>query len=106
MTEVVSLMDRFNAACAAHPEVPRPKIMVLRHTYVADSDAADAELAAQELNAFYCYFGAWFKNERPISQGLIRADPRKSRPSVLFAEAMRKNQIIGEARGDRAAQGL
>ena len=69
--EVVSLMERFNAACAAHPDVPRPKIMILQHGYVA-KDAADADLAAEELNAFYCYFGAWFKNERPISQGLIQ----------------------------------
>jgi alkanesulfonate monooxygenase SsuD/methylene tetrahydromethanopterin reductase-like flavin-dependent oxidoreductase (luciferase family) len=66
--EVVSLMERFNAACAAHPQVPRPKIMVLRHAYVADSEA-DAQQAADEINAFYCYFGAWFKNERPITPG-------------------------------------
>jgi alkanesulfonate monooxygenase SsuD/methylene tetrahydromethanopterin reductase-like flavin-dependent oxidoreductase (luciferase family) len=95
--EVVSLMERFNAACANHPEVPRPKIMVLRHAYVADSEA-DAQLAAEEINRFYCYFGAWFKNERPISQGLIQelTDAEIANHPFYSAEAMRKNQIIGE----------
>jgi flavin-dependent trigonelline monooxygenase, oxygenase component len=95
--EVVSLMDRFNAACAAHPEVPRPKIMVLRHAYVADTEA-DAALAAEEINRFYCYFGAWFRNERPISQGLIQeltAAEIASHP-VYSPAAMRQNQIIGQ----------
>ena len=26
---------------------------------------------AEDLRRFYCYFAAWFKNERPISQALI-----------------------------------
>jgi alkanesulfonate monooxygenase SsuD/methylene tetrahydromethanopterin reductase-like flavin-dependent oxidoreductase (luciferase family) len=96
--EVVSLMDRFNAACAAHPEVPRPRIMVLRHAYVADSEA-DAQLAAEEINRFYCYFGAWFKNERPITQGLIQqlTDEEIAAHPFYSAAGMRKNQIIGEA---------
>lgn len=96
--EVVSLMERFNAACAAHPEMPRPKIMVLRHTYVADSEA-DADLGAEELNLFYNYFGAWFKNQRPISQGLIETlTPEEVAAHPFYsAAAMRKNNIVGEA---------
>lgn len=94
--EVVSLMDRFNAACAANPQVPRPKIMVLRHAYVAQSEA-DATLAADEINRFYCYFGAWFRNERPISQGLIAplSDAEIAAHPFYSAQAMRRNQIIG-----------
>ena len=96
--EVQSLMDRFNAACAKFPEITRPKIMVLRHTYVADSEA-DAEKGAEELNMFYNYFGAWFKNERPISMGLIdRLTPEEVAAHPFYsADAMRKNQIVGEA---------
>ncbi|OYU39695.1 MAG: LLM class flavin-dependent oxidoreductase [Pseudorhodobacter sp. PARRP1] len=96
--EVVSLMERFNAACAAHPEVPRPKIMVLRHTYVADSEA-DAQQGAEELNLFYNYFGAWFMNKRPISQGLIATlTPEEVAAHPFYsAAAMRKNNIVGEA---------
>ena len=67
--EIASLMDRFNAACKTH-DGPRPKIMLLHHTYVA-SDVEDANMAAQELSQFYNYFGAWFQNKRPVSQGLI-----------------------------------
>jgi alkanesulfonate monooxygenase SsuD/methylene tetrahydromethanopterin reductase-like flavin-dependent oxidoreductase (luciferase family) len=96
--EVQSLMDRFNAACAKFPEIARPRIMVLRHTYVADSEA-DAQQGAEELNIFYNYFGAWFKNERPISMGLIETLTPEDVAAHPFysAEAMRKNQIIGEA---------
>jgi alkanesulfonate monooxygenase SsuD/methylene tetrahydromethanopterin reductase-like flavin-dependent oxidoreductase (luciferase family) len=77
--------------------VPRPRIMVLRHAYVADSEA-DAQQAANEINAFYCYFGAWFKNERPITQGLIQElTPEEMAAHPFYsAAAMRKNQIIGQ----------
>ncbi len=69
--EVEKLMGHFNAACEKFSDVPRPEIMLLRHTYVADSEE-DAQLAADEINTFYNYFGAWFfKNGREIKQGLI-----------------------------------
>ena len=58
--EVEKLMGHFNAACEKFSDVPRPEIMLLRHTYVADSEE-DAQLAADEINTFYNYFGAWFK---------------------------------------------
>ncbi|MGC1503739.1 MAG: LLM class flavin-dependent oxidoreductase [Sulfitobacter sp.] len=69
--EIVKLMDTFNAACAKFSDKPRPQIMLLNHTYIAEN-AEDAQQAAEEINRFYCYFGAWFKNERPVSQGLIQ----------------------------------
>lgn len=96
--EVVSLMDRFNTACDAHPDRPRPKIMILQHGYVAQ-DAADAALAAEELNAFYCYFGAWFLNKRPITQGLIAplTPAEIAAHPVYSAAAMRENLLIGDA---------
>ncbi|MEY2523992.1 MAG: flavin-dependent trigonelline monooxygenase, oxygenase component, partial [Ilumatobacteraceae bacterium] len=55
--EIESLMQRFNDACANHPDTPRPKIMVLRHTYVG-SDEADIQQAAREISVYYNYFGA------------------------------------------------
>lgn len=95
--EVVSLMDRFNTACAAHPEVPRPKILILQHGYVAEG-AADADLAAEELHAFYCYFGAWFVNKRPITQGLIEPlTPEEIAAHPFYSpQAMRQNLLIGQ----------
>lgn len=70
MDEITSLMERFNAAKAQNPE-KSPKIMLLHHTYVA-KDTADADRAIQELTKFYCYFGAWFQNMRPVTQGVIK----------------------------------
>ncbi|BFM49720.1 LLM class flavin-dependent oxidoreductase [Marinomonas sp. THO17] len=68
--EVESLIAKYNEACEKHKK--RTKIMILQHAYVSN-DAAELEQATRKLHEFYCYFGAWFKNERPISQGLIQA---------------------------------
>ena len=67
--EITSLMERFEGA-VAKLGARRPKIMLLHHTYVALDDD-DTALAARELSRFYCYFGAWFQNKRPVTQGLI-----------------------------------
>lgn len=69
MEEIESLMQTFNDACDNYAG-KRPKILLLHHTYVAKDDA-DTDLAAIELNRFYNYFGAWFQNKRPVSQGHI-----------------------------------
>ena len=94
--EIEILMEKFNNACEAKSR--RPKIMLLHHAYVGGSDA-DVEEGAKALSRFYCYFGAWFKNQRPVSQGLI--DPL-SEAEVAAIEmyspaAMRKNLAIGSA---------
>ena len=96
--EIIKLMDTFNAACAKFPDVPRPEIMLLNHTYIA-SDAADAQQAAEEINRFYCYFGAWFKNERPVSQGLIEtlSDEDIAAHPFYTPEAMLRDNVIATA---------
>ena len=96
--EVEKLMGHFNAACEKFDEVPRPKIMLLRHTYVA-ADEADAERGAEELNRFYNYFGAWFKNEREISMGLIKplSDAEIAAHPFYTPAAMRANNVVGPA---------
>lgn len=95
--EIESLMDRFNNACATY-EGPRPKIMLLHHTFVG-RDADDVDLAARELSRFYCYFGAWFKNERPISQGLIAplSDEEIAQNQMMAPENMRRDLTVGTA---------
>jgi alkanesulfonate monooxygenase SsuD/methylene tetrahydromethanopterin reductase-like flavin-dependent oxidoreductase (luciferase family) len=70
MEEVESLMSHFNAACETY-DGPRPKIMVLHHTYVAKDDDDKAQ-ALRDLHRYYNYFGAWFLNKRPVNQGLIK----------------------------------
>jgi len=96
--EIASLMERFNAACEKVPGVPRPKIMLLLHTYVGSSQA-DIEQAASEVSAYYNYFFAWFKNERPINQGLIArlSEEELAANSNLAPEKMQANMPIGTA---------
>jgi len=96
--EVTKLMETFNAACAKFPDIPRPEIMLLNHTYIAES-AEDARQAAEEINRFYCYFGAWFKNERPVSQGLIAplSDAEIASHPFYTPEAMLRDNVIATA---------
>jgi len=93
--EITNLIETFNTACAKFPDVPRPNIMLLNHTYIAE-DAEDAQRAAEEINRFYCYFGAWFKNERPVSQGLIAELSEEEIAAHLFysAEAVLRDKVI------------
>ncbi|MCB4457051.1 LLM class flavin-dependent oxidoreductase [Leisingera sp. McT4-56] len=95
--EITDLMGKFNDACAKHADVPRPKIMLLQHTYVADS-AEDVKRGAEELNRFYCYFGAWFMNKRDVSQGLIDplSDEEIAEHPFYSPEAMERDLVIGE----------
>ena len=95
--EITSLMERFSTAVAAHPEVPRPKIMLLQHTFVADSPA-ETERLIQDLRAFYCMFGAWFLNKRPISQGIMQpmSDDEMAALPQFSPETIAQNLVIGE----------
>lgn len=96
--EIEALMGRFNTACEKAPDHGRPKIMLLLHTYVG-SDASDVEQATREVSVYYNYFSAWFKNEKPIRQGLIErlTEEEMAANSMLSPEVMRKNLPIGTA---------
>ena len=96
--EVASLMERFNAACQAHPDIARPEIMLLMHTFVAE-DAADAERLAQDLSQFYCQFGAWFQNKKAVHQGILEplTEAEIEAMPQYAPEKIRQNLVIGEA---------
>lgn len=96
--EVESLMQRFNDACVANPDQSRPQIMLLNHTYVGESDE-DCAQGASEISRFFCYFGAWFKNERPISQGLIQplTEDELAAMEMYSPDKMRAQKVIGQA---------
>ncbi|MBH3291926.1 LLM class flavin-dependent oxidoreductase [Serratia marcescens] len=96
--EIVRLVTCFNEARARFAAEQPLKIMLLQHGYVAE-DEADACLAAEELNRFYHYFGAWFKNQRPVRQGLIQplSDEEIAANTYYSAEMMRTNLAIGTA---------
>jgi alkanesulfonate monooxygenase SsuD/methylene tetrahydromethanopterin reductase-like flavin-dependent oxidoreductase (luciferase family) len=95
--EVASLMERFETAVANHPEVPRPRIMLLQHTFVSEGPA-ETERLAGDLSAFYGLFGAWFQNKRPIRQGIMDPLSEEERAAMpqYSPEAVRKNLVIGE----------
>ncbi|WP_170366090.1 LLM class flavin-dependent oxidoreductase [Ruegeria arenilitoris] len=96
--EVIDLMAKFNAACSKFPDMPRPKIMLLRHTYVAENQN-DVKQAAIELNRFYCYFGAWFMNKRDVTQGLIAplSDAEIAEHPFYSPQNMERDLVIGTA---------
>ena len=96
--EVWRLIERFETAVAAHPEVARPRLMLLQHTFVAE-DAAETAQLCDDLSAFYGSFGAWFANKRPIKQGFMQpmtATERAAQPS-LAPDLIGRNLVIGEA---------
>ncbi len=97
--EIESLMQRFNDACDSKGQGTRPKIMILHHAYVGKTDA-DVEAAARDLSRFYCYFGAWFKNERSVTQGLIQqlSDNEMAAIEMYSPAVMRQNMAIGTAK--------
>ncbi len=96
--EIEALMGRFNTACEKAPDQARPKIMLLLHTYVG-SDASDVDQATREVSVYYNYFSAWFKNEKPIHQGLIErlTEEEMAANAMLSPDVMRKNLPIGTA---------
>ncbi|WP_353645203.1 LLM class flavin-dependent oxidoreductase [Mesorhizobium sp. WSM2239] len=95
--EVAGLMERFNAACDAHPDMKRPEIMLLMHTFVAE-DAAETEQLTNELSQFYCQFGAWFQNKKPVRQGILETltDDEIAAMPQYAPDKIRQNLVIGE----------
>ncbi|MEL6773526.1 MAG: LLM class flavin-dependent oxidoreductase [Pseudomonadota bacterium] len=93
--EIETLKQRFDAACETSG-VKRPKILLLHHTYVA-SDDDDTARAAAELSRFYCYFGSWFQNKRPVTQGMIAAlTESEIRTNAMMSPAnMHRDLTIG-----------
>lgn len=96
-TEIETLMSRFNDACDSYAG-PRPKIMLLHHTYVG-ADEADVTQAANDLSRFYCYFGAWFQNKRGVSQGSIArlTENEIAANTIMAPDNMARDLTIGTA---------
>ncbi|TDO95332.1 LLM class flavin-dependent oxidoreductase [Marinomonas balearica] len=97
LDEVETLIAKYNEACNKFDR--RTKIMILQHAYVAN-DESELDRAAAKLHEFYCYFGAWFKNERPINHGLIESLTKDEIENHPFykKEAIRKDLMIGTSK--------
>ena len=96
--EISTLMRHFVKACNSYAG-PRPKIMMLHHTYVA-KDQGDVTLASNELSRFYNDFGAWFQNKRSVVQGHIDplTDDELKANEMMSAANMKRDLTIGTAK--------
>ncbi|GGK01421.1 LLM class flavin-dependent oxidoreductase [Pseudomonas matsuisoli] len=96
--EVVDLNNKFNSALAANPDVPRPQLMVLRHTHVHTADDPEGwKVGAEAISRFYRTFDAWFGNKTTPVDGLLAPSPEekfKERPDFEL-ENICKNAMIG-----------
>lgn len=97
--EVEALVEKFETAIAAHPEVERrPEIMVLRHTHVhAQSEPEGWRGAAEAINKYYRTFDAVFGNKVPAVNGFIEPSPEAKfaeRPE-FSPEALHRTAMIG-----------
>ena len=96
--EVVDLKNKFETALANNPNVPRPQLMVLRHTHVHSANDPDGwKIGAEAISRFYRTFDAWFGNKQTPVNGLLAPSPEekfKERPEFDL-ENIRKNTMIG-----------
>lgn len=96
--EVLDLKNKFEAALANNPDVPRPQLMVLRHTHVHSVDDPEGwKLGATAISRFYRTFDAWFGNKQTPVNGILPPSPEekfKDRPEFEL-ENIRKNTMIG-----------
>ena len=96
--EIRSLKQRFDAAVDLHPG-RKPKIMLLHHAYVG-ADADDVAQAAKEISRYYCYFGAWFQNKRPVCNGQIASlsEDEIAANGMMAPENLMRDLTIGTSR--------
>jgi alkanesulfonate monooxygenase SsuD/methylene tetrahydromethanopterin reductase-like flavin-dependent oxidoreductase (luciferase family) len=96
--EVVDLRDKFETALANNPGVPRPELMVLRHTHVHPADEPDGWVpAAQAISRFYRTFDAWFGNKTTPVDGFLDPSPESKfagRPEFEL-DSLHKTAMIG-----------
>lgn len=97
--EVDDLMQKYETAIAAHPEVTsRPDIMVLRHTYVHDeADSEGWKVGAAGIQKFYRTFDAWFGNKTTPVNGFLDPSPAEKfvdRPEFQL-ESLHRTGVIG-----------
>jgi alkanesulfonate monooxygenase SsuD/methylene tetrahydromethanopterin reductase-like flavin-dependent oxidoreductase (luciferase family) len=96
--EVEDLARKFDVAVGNHPEQPRPKLMVLRHTHVHPvSDPDGWRPAAEAVARYYRTFDAWFGNKKTPENGLLEPSPVEKfaeRPE-FEVDSLHKTAMIG-----------
>ena len=94
--EVKNLATKFETAVLNHPEVIKPKIMILSHTYIAETET-ELSSASEKFSKFYCEFNSWFMDERPINNGIMKPLGKEEimEMETYSADKLRENLMIG-----------
>lgn len=96
--EVENLVNKFETAVGNHPEVPRPELMVLRHTHVHSPEDPDGwRPAAEAIQRYYRTFDAWFGNKQTPDNGFLDPSPVEKfegRPEFEL-ESLHRTAMIG-----------
>ena len=96
LEEITRLKKIFDETYVQYPKKPKPLSMMLNHCYIGNNDE-DIQKGAIAVSKFYNNFGAWFKNDRSVTQGSI--DPLTQEEldnnKMCSPQEMRKNQNIG-----------
>lgn len=94
--EVANLMSKVNTACSENPGKPRPKVMLLMHTYVAETEE-ELQRGSRDMEEFFHYFAKWFRNDTPIVDGFVPpvTDEERAMNPQYAADVMRTNMVVG-----------
>jgi alkanesulfonate monooxygenase SsuD/methylene tetrahydromethanopterin reductase-like flavin-dependent oxidoreductase (luciferase family) len=96
--EVLDLKNKFQTALDNNPDVPRPQLMVLRHTHVHSVDDPEGwKVGAKAIAKFYRTFDAWFGNKVTPVNGFLEPSPEEKfagRPEFEL-ESLHKTAMIG-----------
>jgi len=87
---------KFQTACAAHPEVPRPRLMMLRHAFVVERDDQVPD-AARAVKDWYAYFEKWIRNDGSVRLGHtgMLDDAELAAKPIYDLDAVTANNLIG-----------
>ncbi|MEZ8104175.1 LLM class flavin-dependent oxidoreductase [Vibrio cortegadensis] len=92
--EVQDLMNKFNEACTNNPQVDRPDIMLLRHTFVGENEQ-DLAAGTNALHRWYSMFMAWARNNQTPTDGFVKHLSSEDLGESFSKDTLRNNLAIG-----------
>lgn len=94
--EVEDLVAKFEQAVSEHPEVPRPKLMMLRHACVVDSED-EVDDAARAVRGWYGVFERMVRNDGSARLGQVVAldDAELETKERYSLDAIKHSALVG-----------
>ncbi|HLI59941.1 MAG TPA: LLM class flavin-dependent oxidoreductase [Solirubrobacteraceae bacterium] len=94
--EVEDLVAKFEQAVADHPEVPRPKLMMLRHACVVDGED-EVDDAARAVRGWYGVFERMIRNDGSARLGQVPPlDEAELESKERYSlEAIKRSALVG-----------